>query len=38
MINSINPNSWSPVQKGVMTISGEGFGNDISMLKAFMSN
>lgn len=31
-INSISPTSWSPVQKGVMTVSGQGFGNDMSML------
>jgi len=37
-INSISPISWSPVQKGVMTITGQGFGNDMSMLQAYMSN
>lgn len=37
-INSISPISWSPVQKGVMTISGQGFGENMNLLNAFMSN
>lgn len=37
-ISSISPISWSPVQKSVMTIVGQGFGDDMSILRCFMSN
>jgi len=37
-INSISPSSWSPVRKSVMTITGQGFGNDTTFLQAYISN
>ena len=37
-ITSINPSSASPVLKGVMSIVGEGFGNDIDKVDVHLAN
>ncbi len=37
-VSAISPNSWSPVLKGVMSITGTGFGTDPSLLRVFLSN
>ena len=37
-IFSISPISWSPVMKGVMNITGTGFGNDPSQLTVYLTN
>lgn len=37
-IQSISPISWSPVMKGVMNITGTGFGNNKDDLKIFLTN
>ena len=38
MIDKISPSSWSPVMKGVMNITGSGFGTDQTKLKVYLSN
>jgi len=38
LITSISPVSWSPVMKGVLNITGSGFGTDVSKLKVFLTN
>jgi hypothetical protein len=37
-IDSISPTSWSPVMKGVITVTGAGFGADQSIMKAYLTN
>jgi hypothetical protein len=37
-ITAIEPTSWSPVSKGVMKITGSGFGTDLSQLKVYLTN
>ncbi len=37
-ITSISPISWSPVMKGVMNITGTGFGTDLSKLTVYLTN
>lgn len=37
-ITAIEPTSWSPVLKGVMKITGTGFGTDLSQLKVYLTN
>jgi len=37
-ILSISPNSWSPVLKGVMNITGVGFGTDATQLTVYLTN
>jgi hypothetical protein len=37
-ITSISPISWSPVMKGVMNITGTGFGTDPTQLRVFLTN
>jgi hypothetical protein len=37
-INSLFPSSWSPVMKGVMNITGAGFGTDPTKLTVFLTN
>ena len=37
-IFSIVPLSWSPVMKGVMNITGSGFGVNMSNLKVYLVN
>jgi hypothetical protein len=37
-IFSISPISWSPVMKGVMNITGSGFGTDASQLTVYLTN
>ena len=37
-IFSISPTSRSPVLKGVMTITGSGFGTDMSLIQVHLQN
>jgi hypothetical protein len=37
-IFSIAPISWSPVMKGVMNITGSGFGTDVSQITVYLTN
>ncbi len=37
-INSISPNSASPVQKGRLTVTGSNFGTDQALLKVYLAS
>jgi hypothetical protein len=37
-VTAISPNSWSPVVKTVMNITGSGFGNDASQITVYLTN